>query len=172
MKTGRYSGRRTLRERFRKLVQPVLDLLTQGVTPEKIALSLTIGAIAGTFPLLGTTTTICTLLAIVLGLNLPAIQLANYAVYPVQLLLLLPAIRVGEKLTHSAPLTLSLAQITAMVRADRWFAARTLWHSAEHALIGWTLFAIPAAVVFYPVIRVGVSIAARSFIATGESVVD
>jgi uncharacterized protein (DUF2062 family) len=147
----------------------VLDLLTQGVTPEKIALSLTIGAVMGTFPLLGTTTTICTVLAIVLGLNLPAIQLANYAVYPVQLLLLLPEIRVGEKLTHSAPLTLSVAQITAMVRADRWFAARTLWHSAEHALIGWALFAIPATFILYPAIRVLVSFAARSFAQAEQS---
>ncbi|HVP63503.1 MAG TPA: DUF2062 domain-containing protein [candidate division Zixibacteria bacterium] len=154
-----------MRERLHRLVQPVLDLLTQGVTPEKIALSLTIGAIVGTFPLLGTTTTICTLLAIIFGLNLPAIQLANYAVYPVQLFLLLPAIRVGEKLTHSAPLTLSVAQITAMVRADRWYAARLLWHSAEHALIGWTLFAIPAAFLLYPAIRVAVGVAARSFVA-------
>src|SRR6516165_3140934 len=118
-----------MRERLRKLVQPVLDLLTRGVTPEKIALSLTIGAVMGTFPVLGTTTTICALLAFALGLNLPAIQLANYAVYPLQLLLLLPAVRIGEKLTHSAPLTLSVAQITAMVRADRWYAGRMLWHS-------------------------------------------
>ncbi|HUO61818.1 MAG TPA: DUF2062 domain-containing protein [Candidatus Acidoferrales bacterium] len=161
-----------MRDRLRKLVQPVLDLLTQGVTPEKIALSLTIGAVVGTFPLLGTTTTLCTLLAIAFGLNLPAIQLANYAVYPVQLLLLLPAIRIGEKLAHASPLALSVAQITAMVHADRWYAARVLWHSAAHALIGWTLFAIPALIVLYPLMRLAVGLAVRSFSEAEQSTGD
>ena len=59
---------------YRRLVRPILRLLRQGVTPEKIALSLALGAVLGVFPVLGSTTALCTLAAITLRLNLPAIS--------------------------------------------------------------------------------------------------
>ncbi len=42
------------------------------MTPEKMALSLALGGALGVFPALGCTTLLCTLVAIVLRLNLPA----------------------------------------------------------------------------------------------------
>jgi uncharacterized protein (DUF2062 family) len=60
---------------YRRLVRPILELLRQGVTPGKIALSLALGVVLGVFPVLGSTTALCTLAAITLRLNLPAIQL-------------------------------------------------------------------------------------------------
>ncbi len=74
----------------RKIVNPILDLLRQGITPEKIALSIALGLTLGVAPVLGSTSILCLLAAFVLGLNLPAIQLVNYLVYPLQLALLAP----------------------------------------------------------------------------------
>src|SRR5262249_21127692 len=68
----------------RRVARPILELLIEGVTPEKIALSLALGAAFGVFPALGWTTTLCAVLAFALKLNLPAIQLVNYLMYPVQ----------------------------------------------------------------------------------------
>jgi uncharacterized protein (DUF2062 family) len=82
----------------RRLVRPVLDLLRQGVTPEKIALSLALGVALGVFPVLGSTTALCALAALALRLNLPAIQIVNYFVYPLQIALLIPFFRLGERL--------------------------------------------------------------------------
>src|SRR3981081_2804173 len=42
---------------YRRLVRPLLDLLRQGATPEKLALSVALGAMLGVFPMLGATTT-------------------------------------------------------------------------------------------------------------------
>jgi len=67
---------------YRKLVRPILDLLQQGVTPEKIALSVALGAAIGVFPALGWTTILCAIVALVWKLNLPAIQIINYFMYP------------------------------------------------------------------------------------------
>ena len=64
-------------------MDPILELLRQGVTPEKIALSLAFGLGLGIFPVLGVSTILCTVAAIVLRLNLPAIQLVNYLAAPV-----------------------------------------------------------------------------------------
>jgi hypothetical protein len=44
-----------------RVVQPVIDLLTQGISPEKIALSLAFGIVLGVFPVLGSTTLLCAL---------------------------------------------------------------------------------------------------------------
>src|SRR3954466_5116036 len=86
-------GRRFLR---RRLVEPVLKLLRQGATPEKIPLSLAFGLGIGIFPVLRISTVLCTVLALALRLNLPAIQLVNYLASPVQLALIIPFVRVGE----------------------------------------------------------------------------
>ncbi len=82
----------------RRLVRPVIELLRQGVTPEKIALSIVFGVTLGVFPVLGSTTALCAVAALAFRLNLPAIQIVNYFVYPLQIALLIPFFRVGEKL--------------------------------------------------------------------------
>ena len=73
---------------YRRLILPILNLLRQGITPEKIALSIAFGIALGVFPVIGATTLLCAAAAIVLRLNLPAIQLVNYFVYPLQIALL------------------------------------------------------------------------------------
>src|SRR5499433_449831 len=95
----------------RRLVRPVLDLLRQGVTPEKLALSIALGLALGVFPVLGATTALCALAALILRLNLPAIQIVNYFVYPLQIALLLPFFRLGERLFHAPHLPISVSQI-------------------------------------------------------------
>lgn len=126
---------------YRPIVAPIVALLTQGITPEKIALSLALGIVLGTFPVLGSTTVLCAAAAMVFGLNLPAIQLANYLIYPMQLFLLVPFIRMGEKLFRSAPAPLSLAQILTTVRASLTHAVSTLWLAELHAVFAWLLIA-------------------------------
>ncbi len=63
-------------------LKPFIQMLRQGVSPEKIALTVALGIMLGVIPVLGSTTALCTLAAIVLRLNLPAIQLVNGVVYP------------------------------------------------------------------------------------------
>lgn len=125
----------------RRMARPIVDLLGQGVTPEKMALSVALGAALGVFPVLGTTTALCALAAFVLRLNLPAIQLVNYFVYPLQIALLIPFFRVGERLFGAPHLPLSLAQILAAVHASFWGASRFLWTTIWHAAAAWCLLA-------------------------------
>jgi uncharacterized protein (DUF2062 family) len=125
----------------RRLVRPILDLLRQGVTPEKIALSVALGVALGVFPVLGSTTALCALAALVLRLNLPAIQIVNYFVYPLQIALLIPFLRLGERLFRAPHLPLSVPQIYAMIHANMWDAIRSLWTTTWHAMLVWCMFA-------------------------------
>lgn len=87
---------------MRQLARGARDLivaqLRQGITPEKIALTIALGGLLGVFPILGTSTALCALAGVWLRLNQPIIQLVNYLVYPLQLLFLLPFYRAGETL--------------------------------------------------------------------------
>ena len=125
----------------RRLVRPLLDLLRQGVTPEKIALSVALGAALGLFPALGCSTALCAIVAIVLRLNLPAIQLVNYFVYPAQLALLVPFFRWGEKLFCAPHFPISVPQIYALFHAGTWLAIKLLWTTIWHAIVVWGMTA-------------------------------
>ena len=126
---------------YRRLVRPILDLLRQGVTPEKMALSLALGGALGVFPALGCTTLLCLIAAIVLRLNLPAIQIVNYFVYPIQIALLVPFFRLGEKLFRATHLPVSVAQIHGMIHANARAATKLLWTTTWHAIVAWGLIA-------------------------------
>ena len=66
------------------------------MTPQKLALNIALGGVISISPLWGTTTVICAIIAIVFKLNLIAIQVANYAFYPLQLILIVPYFRLGS----------------------------------------------------------------------------
>ena len=125
----------------RRLFRPILDLLRQGVTPEKIALSVALGAAIGLLPALGWSTTLCAIAAIVLRLNLPAIQLVNYFMYPAQIALLVPFFRWGEKLFRAPHFPISVPQIYALFHAGAWLAIKLLWTTIWHAMVVWGMFA-------------------------------
>jgi uncharacterized protein (DUF2062 family) len=125
----------------RVLIQPIIDLLRQGVTPKKLALAIALGFALGVTPVLGSTTLLCTAAAIALRLNLPAIQLVNGLAYPVQLAMLIPFLRAGAWLFRDPRFAVSLSQIVGLIRANVWNAIATLWTATMHALVAWLLFA-------------------------------
>lgn len=133
----------------RKLIQPFIDLLKQGVTPEKIALTVVLGVTLGVTPVIGSTTMLCTLAAVTLRLNLPAILLINGAVYPLQLILLIPFLRAGAWMFRVDGPKLTIGQIFNLIRANMWHAITTLWVATMHALVIWLIAGCAASIVVY-----------------------
>ena len=133
----------------RRLLDPILALLTQGITPEKIALSIAIGAIVGIFPVLGTTTVLCTAVGAALRLNLVAIHTVHYVMTPVQILLIIPFVRVGEHLVGAAPQPLSIKQGLDLIAQGAVQAVVALWDAIVHAMIGWMAIGPLAIVLSY-----------------------
>lgn len=138
---------------LRKFVAFIRDLLRQGLSPEKIAVCLALGVAISTVPIsFGAGTALCTAAAVVFRLNLPAIQAANWASAPLQVLLFIPYMRAGEFLTRAKPLPLSIAQITAMFRADLWGSLARLWGSILRATLGWAVVAPLGVLLMYAVL--------------------
>jgi uncharacterized protein (DUF2062 family) len=105
----------------RRVVAPILAQLRQGITPEKIALTLALGAVLGIFPILGACTALCAVAGVALKLNQPIIQLVNYLVYPLQFALLLPFYRAGETLFGQPHVPIfSVTELAARFSASPW----------------------------------------------------
>lgn len=141
----------------RRVVEPLRALLTQGVAPERLALSLAVGAVVGVVPVLGTTTILCTVIALASRLNLVAIQVSNWLVYPLQLVLLLPFFRAGAWLFGAPQPVLAPAELIRLFRDDVAGTLVTLWDASWHAVVAWLVLGIPAAIllrrVLIPVVR-------------------
>ncbi len=133
-------------------LKPFIQLLRQGVSPEKITLTIALGIILGATPMLGSTLLLCTLAAIVLRLNLPAIQLVNGVVYPLQLILLIPFYRLGAWIFGADASTISLQGVVALIQAGVSQAVRTLWVVTMHALVAWLVLGAVASAILYTVL--------------------
>lgn len=130
-------------------LKPFIQLLRQGMSPEKIALTIALGIILGVTPVLGSTTLLCALAAILLRLNLPAIQLVNGVVYPLQFLLLIPFYRLGAWMFRADASTVSLGGVLALIREGVGQAVRALWIVTIHALIAWLALGMIALAILY-----------------------
>lgn len=121
----------------RRLLQPVLNLLRQGLTPQQLALTVALGTAAGMVPMLGITTLLATTAAVRLRLNVAATLLVAHLWSPVQLLLIIPFMSQGARLwgSHSPPLTLEKLQY--LFRHDWVAALGLLWHAILGGLALW-----------------------------------
>jgi len=147
----------------RHVVVPIVALLKQGITPERIAMSLACGAILSIFPVLGTTTVLCTAAALLWRLNLAAIQAVNFAMTPLQLLLIIPFVRIGERLLGDPAQPLSIGAGLEMIARGADQAVVALWDAIVHAVVGWLLFGPIAIYLLYRALIPVLERAARRF---------
>lgn len=124
----------------------VTQQLTQGTSPEKLAWSLSWGAVLGCFPFIGTTTALCLAAGALFKLNHAALQAANYLVYPLQFVLIAPFVRVGERLFGLTPVPLDPREVFKL--GIKTLAGTYAWALGAGAG-AWALAAVPAAMTLY-----------------------
>jgi uncharacterized protein (DUF2062 family) len=120
----------------------VAEWLLQGISPRRLAFTLALGFAVGCIPVVGIPTLVCAALALALRLNLPAIQAANYAVMPLQLVLIVPFVRLGGWLLASG--SGQAAKAGALLRLSPWNLLTQLSSLAGHAMLAWLVIAVPA----------------------------
>jgi uncharacterized protein (DUF2062 family) len=131
------------RRRFwqRWLVDPVLRQLTQGVTPQKISLSLAVGSALALFPILGTTTTLCIIAGVAFGLNQPIIQGVNALCTPIYFPLIYAFVRLGDALAGGARSDLDIPVMISVFRHHPGDFFHQFGVTALHAILGWAVAA-------------------------------
>lgn len=116
-----------------------------GATPRRLAWSIAAGLLIGINPMLGTTTLLCLAVASCFRLNLVASQIANHAMFPLELALVIPFIRLGSRVFHTAPMPLSPHLFLAAARTSPLALTRQLWLWEWHALVLWLAISVLAA---------------------------
>ena len=151
----------------RRIVAPLVAQLTQGVTPDRLALTLGLGLACGLFPFLGFTTALCAVVAAALRLNQPVIHIVNQLLWPVQLAGIPLYVAFGQRLFGAPPVPVDpqeIARVFAESPAEFWTRFGLM---GLHALTAWLLSVPPLVAACYlatrPLLRrLGATIRARS----------
>ncbi len=120
-----------------RIVDPIVAQLTQGLSVERIAMTIAIGLCLAVIPVIGVTTILCFLAAWALRLNQPIIQLINWSSAALQLLLIIPFIRLGEAIFRAPRMTRSLEELVATAKADPVGTMAKLGETLGHAVVAW-----------------------------------
>jgi len=127
----------------------IKNALLQGISPRKLALTVTLGFIVGILPLVCGTSFLCAILAFCFGLNQAGIQAANYIAYPLQILLFLPFYRIGAWIFPGRGAPLPIDIFRADFASDWSGHLQSLGMATCKALAAWLCLAPPTAVLIY-----------------------
>lgn len=124
------------------LKQNVATWLRQGISPRRLALTLALGFAIGCIPVVGVTTALCVVAAFALRLNFPVIQAANWLAAPLQLLLIVPFVRLGGRLFAFG--SVRAVEIGSLLHASPLALISQVGGMAGQALLAWLMISIPA----------------------------
>jgi uncharacterized protein (DUF2062 family) len=122
---------------YRRVALPFFAMLRMGASPRSLAWSISLGVVIGINPLLGSTTLLCLGIALLFQMNLAASQLANHLMYPLEVLLVVPFLRLGACVFHTPPIPLSPRTLFDQARAHPIALMQDLWVWEWHALVLW-----------------------------------
>lgn len=123
----------------RKVRDPLVAELRQGATPEAVSAAVVVSFAIAINPIIGTTTLGCLVAGRLFRLNHVVMQTVNHLSYPLQILLIVPFVRLGETVTGAAHVALSPSAIVdEFNRSFSGFVAK-FWMAYVHGLVGWAL---------------------------------
>nr|WP_315151864.1 DUF2062 domain-containing protein [uncultured Flavobacterium sp.] len=138
-----------MKKKIYTLKDKVTALFKQGLSPMLLIQSIIVSGTLSIIPILGVTTFILTVLSIKKKLNLPIMIAISYLMWPIQILLIIPFIRVGEFI-FSVPSSHHTAEEIINSFQNNFF--QTLSHLSFELLCGlggWLLTVVPVSIGTY-----------------------
>ena len=123
----------------KKILEWATSLLKKGMSLKKLALCIAMGTALGIFPVLGMTTMLCLLAGFVFRLNLPAIQMVNYVVYPLQIILMAPFYAAGGWLFNQEDRLLKGDHLISRFQNDFLGSLSAFWDLTLSAVFTWLI---------------------------------
>ncbi|XP_068653140.1 uncharacterized protein [Aristolochia californica] len=119
----------------RKIVDPLLHIVSRGAEPKQLAFSAALGMTLGLFPVCGVTVFLCGLAIALLGssCHAPSMMLANFVATPIELSLVVPFLRFGEFISGGPHFPLTADALKKVVTGQ---ASREVLLGVVHALLG------------------------------------
>lgn len=118
--------------------------LTQGISPDRLAFTVAAGTACSLFPFLGLTSLLNLVVGLALRLNQPVLQGLNQLLGPLQLILILPYVRLGEWIWRNPGEGFALSEMIRSFRdgSTAEFFQRFGW-AGIHAFTAWAVTAPP-----------------------------
>ena len=132
-----------------QLKKVIAQALYQGLSPRKLALTCAFGVVLGIFPVFGLTTLLCFVAAFLFRLNIPIIQLVNYVIAPLQLILIVPFIKLGSYLFRLDPFPYSSDQLLVLFRNDLWLLVKEVGLALGIGVGVWMVIAVPLFLILF-----------------------
>jgi uncharacterized protein (DUF2062 family) len=122
-----------------KVSDPLLALLTRGLSPQDLSLAVVVSLGLGINPIIGSTSLLCLVAGRLFRLNHLVMQTVNYLAYPLQFLLLVPFVRLGETVVGAEALPLSPSLLIEEFQRSFWGFVAKFGMAYVHGLLGWVL---------------------------------
>jgi uncharacterized protein (DUF2062 family) len=136
-------------------------IFKQGLEPDQIAWCISLGLVCGVFPVMGTTTILVALIALVFRLNIVLIQLIHWLVSPLQLLLLIPFFQLGQTWFGGEGRGIDM-EMLKLTWDKGWIDASILFINLhKQAVFVWVIFAIPSVLFVFLVSKFSLKIIAK-----------
>lgn len=135
---------------FQLFKTKLILIFTHGLSPVQLALILSFGITLGLFPFIGLTSILCFIFAFIFRLNMVVIQLVNWVVAPLQLVMLVPFYQMGEYFSiewfNSATIKINIEAFASNVILQKIIS---LVNSQILAIFGWLFLCLPMALMIY-----------------------
>lgn len=132
-----------------RVLIPVSNIRKQGFSSETLALSVSIGIIGGAFPVLGFASYVCLLLTLAFKQNIIIVQVVNWLAYPLQILLLIPFMKLGNSIFAGGDLTITMHQVVVAFQSGLMNGIREVGMFSLYGVIAWAALSIPGLFIFY-----------------------
>jgi hypothetical protein len=137
--------------RFRRwIVQPIVNQLKQGTSPERLSWSVSLGATLGIFPIMGSTSVVCFVIGHIFKLNQPVVHLFKTLTYPIHLPMILVFIRLGQIMNGVPPIPFSITEMLTQFKDSPAQFARDFGMAALYGIEAWAI----SALVLIPLLRI------------------
>ena len=123
----------------RRVRDPLVAELRQGATPEAVSAAVVISFAIAIVPFIGVTTLLCLLAGRLFRLNHVVMQIINHTAFPLQVLLIVPFVRLGETLSGARHFALTPEAIIGEFNRSVPDFLEKFWLAGLHGLIGWAV---------------------------------
>ena len=123
----------------RRVRDPLVAELRQGATPEAVSAAVVISFAIAIVPFIGVTTLLCLLAGGLFRLNHVVMQIINHSSYPLQILLIVPFVRLGETVTGARHIHLTPKAIIDEFNRSFSDFVEKFWMAYVHGMIGWVI---------------------------------
>lgn len=132
-----------MRSHLKEFIAKIKKPFKQGLHTKEVINAVIVSLVFTIIPIIGFTTIILTLLSFKKKLNLPIMIVISYLGAPLQFILFLPFVYLGEQIFNVEHSILSLKKIQTSFSISFWGTMKDIFFEILYGLSAWILIAIP-----------------------------